>query len=112
MGAPVASLKLIEIAASGRRTPIHVEVSCPRPDGRGAWACAIRVDGLDSTARDIYGEDSLQALCLGLQLVRTHLVGVLQRGGRLVYADDGSEFARTAYFEDLSDGDTNTTLSG
>ena len=100
MDAPVASLKLVEISLGGTRTPINVEVGCPRPDGRGAWACAVRVDGLDSKARDIYGEDSLQALCLGLRLVRSHLEGVLERGSRLVGSDDDSEFLLAAYFGD------------
>ncbi len=109
MDAPIASLKLVEISLSGTRTSIHVEVGCPRPDGHGAWACAIRVDGLDGKARDIYGEDSLQALCLGLRLVRSHLEGVLERGSRLVHSDDGSEFPLIAYFEDLSDGDTKSS---
>ena len=109
MDVPVASLRLIEVAPSGTRTPIHVEVGCPHPDGRGAWACGIRVEGLDSKRRDICGEDSLQALCLGLRLVRTHLEGVLERGSSLVHADDGSEFRLVAYFEDLSDGDTKSS---
>jgi hypothetical protein len=43
---------------------------------------------------------------LGLRLVRGHLEGVLERGSRLVDSDDDSEFLLTAYFEDLSDGDT------
>ena len=109
MDAPVASLKLVEVAPSGRRTPINVEVGRPHPDSRGAWACPVLVDGLDSKPRDIYGEDSLQALCLGLRLVRTHLEGVLERGSRLVYSDEGTEFPIDAYFEDLSDGDTKSS---
>jgi len=106
MDAPVASLKLVEIAPDGTRRPIHVEVGCPRADGRGAWACSIRVGGLDSATRDIFGDNSLQALCLGLRLVRTDLEGALGRGSRLVHADDGSDFRLAAYFEDLSDGNT------
>ncbi|MCI0748044.1 MAG: DUF4288 domain-containing protein [Verrucomicrobia subdivision 3 bacterium] len=112
MDAPVASLKLVEVAPSGTRTPIHVEIGCPRPDRRGSWACAIRVAGLDSKPRDIYGEDSLQALCLGLRFVRTHLEGVLERGNRLVVADDGSAFPLEAYFEELSNGITRKKQSG
>ena len=106
MDSPVASLNLVEVAPSATRTPIHVEVGCPHRDGRGAWACSILVDGLDSKPRDIYGEDSLQALCLGLRLVGTHLEGVLERGSRLIHSDDGSEFPLDAYFKDSSDGDT------
>jgi hypothetical protein len=93
------------------RTPVHVEVGRPHADGRGAWACPILVDGPDSKPRDIYGEDSLQALCLGLRLVRTHLEGVLERGSRLVHSEDGSEFPLDAYFEGFSDGDTKPSAS-
>jgi len=104
MDAPIASLKLIEIAPGGTRTPIHVQIGCPRPDGRGAWACAILLGRLDSKPRVVYGEDSLQALCLALRLVRAQLEGVLERGHRLVDADDGGDFALETYFTDPSAG--------
>ena len=100
MEAAVANLKLIEVSPSGTRTQIYVEIGCPGPDGRGAWSCTVRVDGLDSKPREIYGEDSLQALCLALRLVRTHLEGALERGSRLVHADDESVFSLDNYFQD------------
>jgi hypothetical protein len=97
MHTPIAFLKVVELAPSGTRTPIQVEVGCPRPDGRGAWACTV--EGIGSRPTEIHGEDSLQALCLGLRLVRTHLEAAIERGSTLLDADDGSEFPFRAYFE-------------
>ncbi len=73
MGSPVAILELVEVAADGSRTPLRIELGQPRPDGRGAWACLVSLDGDDRHAKEIYGEDSLQSLCLGLRMVRLHL---------------------------------------
>lgn len=99
MDSPVATLELIEVAASGARTPIHVAIGRPRPDGRGAWCCFVVADGVDHKARDIFGEDSLQALCLGLEFVRIQLDSVLERGSRLVHADEDTDFSVDAYFK-------------
>jgi|ERR1043166_150465 hypothetical protein len=110
MDTPVASLKLVEVAPGATRTPIHIQIGCPHPDGRGAWACAIFVEGLDSKPRNIYGEDSLQALCLGLRIVRAYLEGVLERGHRLVDPDDDSDFSLNNYFENPPSGDTKSSI--
>lgn len=99
----IATLDLAEIAATGRRTSIRVEIGRPHPDPRGGWACPVLVDGLDGKVRDIFGEDSLQALCLGLRIVRVHLACVLERGSRLVDARDDSDFPLEVYFKDLPD---------
>jgi hypothetical protein len=84
MDSPIATLELVEVAANGARTPIHIEVGRPYHDPRGPWRCSILAGGIDREARDIFGEDSLQALSLGLEYLRTRLHFVLQRGGRLV----------------------------
>ncbi|MFN0196874.1 MAG: DUF4926 domain-containing protein [Planctomycetaceae bacterium] len=102
MKTPIASLKLVEVATGGTRIPISVEIGCPYFNDRGVWTCCVHVDGLDSKPRDTYGEDSLQALLLALRLVHAHLEGVMVRGGRLVHADDGSEFPLDAYFTEKS----------
>lgn len=101
--APVAVLELVEVTADGSRTPLRIELGQPRLHGRGAWACLVSVDGYDRPAKDIYGEDSLQSLCLGLRMVRLHLECALARGSRLVDPDEGTDFPMDAYFEELSD---------
>ena len=109
MESPVAILELVKVAASGIRTPIRVEVGqpYPDPDGRGGWICPVLVRGVDKKGIDIYGAGSLQALCLGLRYVRTRLESELERGSRLVYLEEDSDFQLGICFGDLPDGDTN-----
>lgn len=99
MDSPIATLQVVEVAADGSRIPMRLELGQPRPDGRGAWACQVSVDGYDQRSKDMHGEDSLQALCLALRLFRLHLELPLKRGSRLVYPDEGGEFQLHAYFE-------------
>ena len=106
MESPIATLELVEVAADGSRIPLRIELGQPRPDGRGAWACLVSVDGYDRHAKDIYGEDSLQALCLAMRMVRLHLDCSLERGSRLVHTDEDIDFPLEAYFEESSDGHT------
>jgi hypothetical protein len=98
MDKTVASLELVEVAADGSRRPLRVEIGIPQPDGRGAWACPVSVEGFDRFTKDIYGEDSLQALCLGLRLISVHLQCALDRGSRLLEPEEGTEFPLEAYF--------------
>ena len=100
MESPIATLELVEVAADGSRIPMRIELGQPRPDGRGTWACLVSVDGYDRHAKNIYGGDSLQALCLGMQMVRLHLDSALERGSRLVHPDGGTDFPLEAYFEE------------
>ena len=103
MNSPAAKLDLVEVAPNGSRIPMRVELGQPRPDGRGARACPVMVDGFDRLSKDIYGEDSLQALCLALRIVRLHLELPLERGSRLVYSDGSGNFSMHTYFERLLD---------
>jgi hypothetical protein len=58
----------------------------------------VTITGLDSRPRDIYGEDSLQALALGLRLVAAHLSDFTGRGGRLLHPEGREPFPVGAYF--------------
>lgn len=99
----IASLELVALRPDGVRKPIHVQVGRPHPDGKGTWACPIFTEGLDDKPRNIYGEDSMQALCLALRMVRFHLAEVLRCGSRLVYPNEDSDFALDAYFKSAED---------
>ena len=103
MDSPVAKLELVEVGADGSRIPTRIELGQPHADGRGAWACSVSIDGHDHHTKDIYGEDSLQALCLGLRMVRLHLEIALARGSRLIDPDEGTDFPLQAYFERVLD---------
>jgi hypothetical protein len=102
MDSPIATLELIEVAADASRIPLRIEIAQPRPDERGGWACSVSVAGYERHSKDMYGVDSLQALCLGLRLVRLHLELALARGSRLVDPHDDTELALDTYFAKLS----------
>ena len=106
MNEPIATLDLLKVASTETQVPIHVEIACPRLDADGVWTCTVLVQGLDDKPRDVYGQDSLQALCLALRLVSTHLQCAGVRGQRLVYADGKTEFSVSNYFKAIADSQT------
>ena len=89
---PIASLELVQINPDGARRPILVSIARPQPDNKGAWACPMFVDGLDSQERTIYGENSMQALCQAIGMTRFHLKEALRMGNRLVWSGEDSNF--------------------
>ena len=54
--------------------PVTVELGVPRRRRTGEWACPYRIRGLGrARSRQAFGEDSIQALHLALELVRLEL---------------------------------------
>ncbi|MDQ6635126.1 MAG: hypothetical protein M3Z10_10280 [Gemmatimonadota bacterium] len=95
----VASVELIAERPSGERTPLALRVGAPTRSPAGDWHCRIHLDGLIAPT-DIYGEDSLQALCLGLGMVESLLRRFMAAGGRLraLDASDDETWPIDAYF--------------
>jgi hypothetical protein len=100
MDSPIASLKIVKVAADGRRIAVKVEIGQPHPHPDGGWCCPVLLAGIDDTTRNTYGEDSLQALCLALHRIRSQLESVIELGGRLLEGD-GTDFPLDAYFGTL-----------
>ena len=95
---PVATLELIEVSPDGERKPVRVQIGQPHFDERGSWACPVVVTSISNKVREIQGEDSMQALCLGMQFVRSMLQSILERGSRLQHADAEADFHPEIYF--------------
>jgi hypothetical protein len=95
---PVATLELIELASNGERKPVRVEIGRPHVDERGSWACPVVVTWVGDEIREIHGEDSMQALCLGVQFVRSMLQSAVERGSRLLHAEGDTDFHPEVYF--------------
>ena len=89
----VSSLNLIGIDREGVERPFMVGVGKPYRRPNGEWACPTLSFDFPE-ARPIYGEDSLQALCLGLSFIRRRLEHFLEDGGRLLSADDRDHVPR------------------
>jgi hypothetical protein len=81
---PIASEEFIWVTADGTRSPIEAKVGRPYLVGATEWACPCEIEGLDGAYPDVSGEGSLQALCLGLGLIRKRLVHLVESGGRLL----------------------------
>ena len=92
MNDPIATLELVRVNPDNLRDPIHASIGRPQPDGKGAWGCSIFVNGIDAQERTIYGDDSMQALCLALGMIRFYLKEELRLGNRLVYSSGDDDF--------------------
>jgi hypothetical protein len=86
----IASSKLIGIARDGSEREFTVGVGIPAQRPTGEWACPTLTQDFEEP-RPVYGEDSLQAICLGLGFIRARLEHLLERGGRLLLAESREE---------------------
>lgn len=87
---PIAELKLSGLRADGRIVPITASLGQPY-QAEQHWRCPVSLIGIDERLPDIAGEDSLQALCLGLRLLGMRLADFLAKGGRLFNEGGGPE---------------------
>jgi hypothetical protein len=95
---PVATLELIQVSPDGERKPVRVQIGQPQFDERGSWACPVIITSVSDKVREIHGDDSMQALCLGIQFVRSMLQSALDGGSRLLHADEDTDFHPEVYF--------------
>jgi hypothetical protein len=93
----IAKAELIRVRNGGERIAVTVEIGQPRKDAHGLWSTPVALHGIDGRLSDICGEDSLQSLCLALQMVRARLAAVVVAGDRLIDGD-GGDFPVEAYF--------------
>jgi hypothetical protein len=100
LGDVIAREVISGIKADGSAIAITVEIGRPFPWGdttTTTWACTLRVDPLldrevYGEAREVYGEGSLQALCLAVWVMRGALDQFQNEGGKLVW-DDGASLS-------------------
>jgi len=82
-------MTMVGVASDGTEHVFVTGVGKPIQQPTGDWACPTATyDGQE--AQLIYGEDSLQALCLGLSFIRARLEHFLESGGRL-FLDQGRD---------------------
>ena len=92
MAEPIAEYELVARRVAGPPFPVRVVVHKPEPsiDASPAWSCAVTVEPLWSGPFVIFGEGSLQALCLGAKHAIQMLDTFVAQGGTLEYVDGGS----------------------
>ena len=92
----VAFLAIDAVAADGKAFVLEVEVGTPVEREKELWACPMALRGLLPRCQDIFGSDSLLALCLTLSYVGDMLQHFVATGGRLTI--DGEDLCIQAYF--------------
>jgi hypothetical protein len=93
----IAKREMFLIRKSGERVPLIVEIGAPRQHTGGFWHTPVALHGVDGRLSDICGEDSLQSLCLAVELVRRRISSLVGSGQRVV-DEDGGDFPFEAYF--------------
>ena len=90
MNAPIATLEAIAIDREGTRFPVKVEIGTPYLSKRepDTWRCAVSIEPLHKSLRDIAGGDAFQVLCLASRMAVDLLQSFVANGGRLTYDGD------------------------
>lgn len=95
----IASRNLRLLDASGRESPVTIEIGAPYPfpDDAG-YTCPIRIVGLrEDTIREIGGIDGVQALLLAFRFLETTLPAFArEEGKRLVWENDSEDLGLTS----------------
>jgi len=97
MSAAIGTLKLFGAKVGAPLFPITVSIFAPvLAEPPSTFTCQVEVFPLDSSARAIYGEGSLQALCLAARHAIQLLATFVEQGGQLSYAN-GESFDLGSY---------------
>lgn len=88
------------VFAHGERVAGRIAIAMPEATPDGDSVCTVDIDGLTHGPRVIFGESTLQALCLAMRFAGFLLHDFRRRGGR-VLGPDGEELALHALFGPL-----------
>jgi hypothetical protein len=91
-GAIVGSADFVFLYADGTKRVVQLRIGMPYRIAEVEWACPCELAGFESRYPDIHGGDSMQALCLAVSLVRRRLEDFIEKGGKILDADDGTEW--------------------
>src|ERR1039457_2539449 len=94
----IAETEIQCVSLSGHSFTSILRVGRPRLHDRGMWSCSLSMDGLFHEDRPLFGDDSLQALCLAMDFARSQLQDCVSRGGQLVIPGTRDAFPLNAYF--------------
>jgi hypothetical protein len=95
-GPQTASCDLVFQSTDGAKRPVRVRVGKPYRESPLIWRCPAEIRGFEGRYADLAGVDSMQALCLALALVRFRIEDFIDRGGKVLHTEDGSEWNRQA----------------
>ena len=84
----IATEQLLWLQQDGSQARIVARIGLPYALNDGTWACPAELEGVDQRYPDVCGASSMQALNLATALIATRLSHLLERGERLVDAED------------------------
>jgi len=93
-GGEVAASDLVFRPKRGAKQHVRVRIGKPYEVSSVEWACPVEIRGFEPRHPDIRGADSVQALCLAMWLVRSRIEDFIHKGGKVLHAEDGSEWDR------------------
>lgn len=89
----IATQRFVSIDESGRKRAVAIRIGKPYRTRDKQWACPVD-SGILGRHPDARGGESFHALCLAISLARALVEDFLERGGRLLDAEDGTEWPR------------------
>ena len=91
MEEPIAEAHFIGIDSYYQEFEIGAFVGKPFLNSEGVWSCPAKLIGIYGCPENIYGENSLQALCLATGFLYKMILTFIQSGGRIKDADGQAE---------------------
>jgi len=95
----ISELKLDFVDADNVKTVVSVCVGKPSwCSSMDAWKCEVLFGDKDSAPKEIYGNDSMQAVCLALKFIESSLIREEQKNINIFYHSTNDKFPVSAYF--------------
>jgi hypothetical protein len=91
-GEEVSASVLVFQFPDGTSRPVKLRVGKPYQVSAVEWACPVEISGFERRYVDVRGEDSMQALCMAISLIRMRLEDFLEKGGKVLGVDDLREW--------------------
>jgi uncharacterized protein DUF6968 len=93
----IASSDLLCVYPDGTEVHAVARLASPTRRGDGLWVSTFAVDTLHDP-QEMVGEDSLQALCMAMSMIRALLERFVEQGGRVLSPEDRTDFPIEATF--------------
>ena len=91
-GETVGSAEFTFRFPDGSTKAVQLRVGRPyKVAGSESWACPCELAGFEGRHPDIHGNDSMQALCLAVSLLRRRLEDFIEKGGKVLDPSDEGE---------------------
>jgi len=93
-GSEVAASDFIFQSIDGVKRRVRARVGRPYREAPLKWRCPSEIRGFERRYPDFTGVDSMQALTLAMAALRARIEDFLDKGGRVLDVDSGSEWPR------------------